>query len=47
MMNVKNDVNSTLGGLGDNCKARHNAAKTLNREILRVFDEGEVMDMDG
>lgn len=47
MMKVKNDVNSTLGGLGDNCKARHKAAKTLNREIFRVFDEWEVMNMDG
>jgi len=47
MMNVKNDVNSTFGGLGDNCKARHKAARTLNREIFRVFDEGELMDMDG
>jgi hypothetical protein len=47
MMNVKNDVNSTLGGLGDNCNARHKAANTLSKDNLRVFLEWDVMYMDG
>jgi hypothetical protein len=35
--NVKREVNSTFGGLGVNCSARHRAVKTLIKAILVVF----------
>jgi hypothetical protein len=34
-MNVKSEVNSTLGGLGDNCIAKHNAVKMPINAIVR------------
>jgi hypothetical protein len=36
-VNVRMDVNSTFGGLGANCRARHKAVKTLIKAILVVF----------
>jgi len=39
MVNVKKDVNSTFGGLGVNCIARHEATKTPNKANFRVLDE--------
>jgi hypothetical protein len=36
IINVKRDVNSTFGGLGDNCRAKQMAVKTLKRAIFEV-----------
>jgi hypothetical protein len=36
-INVKSDVNSTLGGLGDNWMAKHKAVKMLITAIVKGF----------
>jgi len=38
--NVKSEVNSTFGGLGDNWIAKHKATKTLINAINGVFFRG-------
>jgi hypothetical protein len=35
--NVKRDVNSTFGGLGASCMAKHRAVRTLNKAIFAAF----------
>jgi len=38
-VNVKKDVNSTFGGLGVNCIARHKAVKMPNKANFRVLNK--------